>query len=416
VNAESTPESSPKKKSYFRLAAIIVGLALVVSGKVAYDASKPVLIAGPMVQLPAPNSISIIWQMRSPLKNAEVTLTGPGVNLVSTSTHIDDYHEAVFEGLPAGANLTYQITVASYIGPTHEVSGPTSVKTPPRRGESFRFAVLGDSGNGSNTQTELAALLTAQKPDVVIHVGDLVYPSGSRDDYLTNFFEPNAELIRSVPFMPSLGNHDVATRAGAPFLEVFSLPKNGPPGLEPERNYYFDFGDAHFVSLDSNPTDQQGVITNDQRKTVVAPWVKHTFSACGSRWKFAYYHHPYYTNSEHSAEGSAFMKDAFLKVFEESGVDIIFCGHNHLYERTAPILSDVVVPDGKGIVYVTCGAGGVSRYKEHLPPPPYMRAYNDSLFSFSIVDVTPTKLSFRQMSEKGEIIDQFTIEKPAPAM
>ena len=105
------------------------------------------------------------------------------------------------------------------------------------------------------------------------------------------------------------------------------------------------------------------------------------------------------------------MRDAFVDVFEQCGVDLVFCGHNHLYERTAPIKGDQVVPDGAGVVYVTTGAGGGGRYEENLPPPPYMRAYRDDVFSFTQVEVTSERLVLRQIGEDGRAFDEYVIAK-----
>jgi len=105
------------------------------------------------------------------------------------------------------------------------------------------------------------------------------------------------------------------------------------------------------------------------------------------------------------------MKEAFVKVFEDCKVDMVFCGHNHLYERTAPIRADQIVPDGQGVVYVTTGAGGAQRYSENLPPPPYIRVYNADVFSFTQVDVTPERLELRQIDENGLVIDTYSLVK-----
>lgn len=371
--------------------------------------TQPTLLTGPMVQLPAADALAVSWTARAVFTTGWVELTGPAGSHRECRIEPDNgKYEARFDGLTPGA-YTYTIFNEGLFWRKVAMSGPHQVRQAATRGEGFRFIAFGDSGNGSNTQANLATVLTRQEPDVVIHVGDLVYPAGAAKDYRLNFFEPNAALIRSVPFMPSLGNHDVASDQGRPMLEAFTLPENGPKGIEPERNYYFDYGDARFVALDSNRETEGGAITHDQMKTVVAPWVRSVLNDCDARWKFVYFHHPFYTGSSHAAEGAAYVKEAYVKVFEESGVDVVFCGHNHLFERTAPIKADQIVSDGQGIVYVTTGAGGVSRYPEQDPPPPYIRAFNDTVFSFTRVDVTADRLEIRQINEFGEAIDTYAI-------
>jgi hypothetical protein len=162
-----------------------------------------------------------------------------------------------------------------------------------------------------------------------------------------------------------------------------------------------------------NRVEDDGAITTEQMKNVIAPWVRKVLTGCDAKWKFIFYHQPYYTGSQHSAEGTAYAKDAYRTMFEECGVDVVFSGHNHLFERTFPIRNDQVVPDGKGIVYITTGCGGVSRYPEILPPPKYMKTYNDKVFSFTQVDLSATRFEMKQIDENGKTIDEYTITKPA---
>ena len=148
-------------------------------------------------------------------------------------------------------------------------------------------------------------------------------------------------------------------------------------------------------------------------KTIVAPWLRQVLTGGDAKWKFVYYHHPFYTGAKHSASGVAYLKEAYVDVFEQCGVDMVFCGHNHLYERTAPIRADQVVPDGAGVVYITTGAGGGARYAEELPPPAYMRAWRDEIFSFTQIDVTANRLELRQIGEDGKAFDEYVIVKGA---
>ncbi len=408
-------EPHPKKNHLLRIA--LGGLLLIAAvGVLIERRTRPRLIAGPMVQMPAPRSLAVVWKMDAPIGDAQVRLnTSDGQSRVVRAEVRHGRYEVVFDGLAAGTTCTYTIENRRFALGESQVAGPIEVKTPAARGSPFRFVVFGDSGNGSNTQADLATRIAGTLPEAILHVGDLIYPSGSRETYQTHFFEPNAQMLRRAMFMPSLGNHDVATEQGRPLLETFLCPHNGPAGIEAERNYWFDYGDARFVALDSNLVEFSGALTAEQMKSVVAPWVRGVLNDCDARWKFVFFHHPFYTGSTHAAEGAAYVKEAYVAVFEECGVDMVFCGHNHLYERTAPIRADKIVPDGAGIVYITTGAGGSTRYPEIEPPPPYIRTYNDRVFSFTQVDLSADRLELRQIDENGEIIDEYMIEKTRPS-
>lgn len=401
--------SKPRKIAPF----VVLGIALIFVGGYALDNKmQPLLISGPMVHLFEPDTLVITWSTEPPSSIGRLAWTAHTGKTVLIDVEPENGRcIARLGGLVQGQTYTYRVSHSGFLGRNIAMSGPHKVKTPAPRGNAFRFLAFGDSGNGSNSQTAVADLMTRQEPDVVIHVGDLVYPAGAKDDYIRNFFEPNAALISSVPFMASLGNHDVATDKGQPLLDVFILPENGPDGIQPERNYYFDYGDARFVALDSNRDTEKGAISFEQMKTVVGPWLRKVLTECNARWKFVYFHHPFYTGSSHRAEGSAHLKEAYVEIFERSGVDMVFCGHNHLYERTAPIKQDQIVPDGKGVVYIVTGAGGVSRYPEDEQPPEYIRAYNDEVFSFTQVDLSSEQLELKQIDENGNIIDEYSLKK-----
>lgn len=413
---QASPMSTSSRRFTVRrfLTFLVLATLVVVGGERIRENSKSVLIGGPMVQIPEPGRISFSWRMSSLSGGAVVLSPSNGPSRRQRADQDGDRFEASFDGLRPGEQLSYRIEMPMWFF-DRTAAGPFEVSMPPPKGKPFRFLAFGDSGNGSITQADLAKFMVAAKPDLIIHTGDLVYPSGRLEDYPATFFEPYAEMIRRIPFMPSLGNHDCATDHGEPFIEVFNLPRNGPPGIEAERNYWFDFGDARFVALDANPVEEGGTITNEQRQSVIAPWLRHVLTNCDARWKFVYFHHPFYTGSEHPESGGEHMKKAFMKVFEDCGVDIVFCGHNHLYERTAPMRQDKIVPDGQGVVYVTTGAGGNSRYTESRTPPTYIRAFNDAVFSFTQVDVSPGRLELKQIGEDGKAIDNYGLSKPAPA-
>ncbi|MEK6644330.1 MAG: metallophosphoesterase [Planctomycetota bacterium] len=407
--SDTVDQPRPRRRISRVMIFVFVASVVIAGGRVIRQQTRIALRDGPMVQMPEPGRLSFSWKVAS-VTGGAVVLSSVNGKLEHRADQDGERFEASFADCPPGTTYSYTIRTSSGLfGGT--LAGPYETRTPPKPGTPFRFLAFGDSGNGGNTQADLAQLMVAAKPDLIIHTGDLIYPSGKMEDYPTNFFEPYAELIRRIPFMPSLGNHDCATEHGAALIKTFELPRNGPPGLELERNYWFDYGDARFVAIDSNPPEEEGSITNQQRQDVVAPWLRKVLSESTARWKFVYYHHPFYTGSEHPESGGEHMKTAFLKVYDECGVDMVFCGHNHLYERTAPMREDQPVADGKGTVYVTTGAGGANRYKESEKPPSYIRAYNDAKFSFTQIDLSPGKLELRQIGEDGKAIDTYSISK-----
>ncbi|HPF37913.1 MAG TPA: metallophosphoesterase [Phycisphaerae bacterium] len=417
AGAESSNPTSAntRRVSAFRKAAAGVVLVAAVAGTAAYkydEANRPRIISGPMIQAPTADSVSVIWTAQSPFDEGAVTLVAPdGEKTELRVRPSEGRYVATFDKLTKGARYDYTIANAGFLSSHAAESGPHAFRVTPGRDESARILAFGDSGVGSNTQQILARVMAAQKPDVVVHTGDLIYPAGAEKDYPPNFYRPYSDLIATSFFLPTLGNHDVASDKGAPLLAQFILPENGPPGVEAERNFWFDWGPARIVGLDTNLDAHGGVISHDQMKTDVATWLRETLTDCDATWRIVYFHHPFYTGSAHSAEGSAFVKEAFLDVFEAAGVDLVLCGHNHLYERTAPMRQDRIVPLGEGIIYVTTGAGGAQRYPEGENPPDYIVRYDDGQFSFSKIDLSPSTLSFAQLGEDGQAIDTFELTR-----
>lgn len=415
LDSNPSGPDTPRKVSTVRRFGAILILVGAIAGVAAYKydrANRPRILTGPMIQMPSSDALSIIWTARAPFDDGSATLIDPdGAELTQSVTRSSDRYVATFSNLTPGTPYTYTIANRGILSSRAVTSGPHKIRITPTRDDSIRFLAFGDSGIGSNTQIKLAGVMADTKPELVVHTGDLIYPAGAEKDFAPNFYEPYRRLIATTFFMPSLGNHDVATDKGAPLLRQFILPENGPTGIEAERNYWFDFGPARFVALDTNMDAHGGAISHDQMKNSIANWLRDVLTDCDAHWRIVYFHHPFYTGSAHSAEGSAFVKEAFLDVFEASGVDLVLCGHNHLYERTAPLLKDKIVEPGNGIVYITTGAGGARRYPEGDNPPDYIVKFDDGQFSFSCIDVTPTKLSFRQIGEDGNAFDEFELAK-----
>jgi hypothetical protein len=413
-----------------RYALVFVALAVVLL-YAAFARTRPELLTGPMVQFPSPDRLVVVWEMKARFSTVVVTLTdahgkarSATVSPVAEASTPDfrglsrpdsQRYEAAFPDLHGGDEYAYAIENHRFFVLRDAVAGPFTVRTPLPRGRPFRFLAFSDSGVGSNAQSAVAEVMADQKPDLIIHAGDLNQLAGDPTDYPTIFFGPYAALIRSIPLVPVLGNHDCATESGKPLLDFFVLPENGPVPAWKERNFYFDYGDVRFVGLDANKVEQKqaGVITTEQMKTTVAAWLRGVLTNCNARWKIVYYHQPFYTGSTHPPEGQAYFKEAFVGVFEECGVDMAFCGHNHLYERSSPILRDQVVGEGQGVVYITTASAGARRYAMGLPPPYYNRVYNDEVLGFCCVDVTADRLELKRIGDQGQVLDHYVIEKPA---
>ena len=209
----------------------------------------------------------------------------------------------------------------------------------------FAFAVIGDSGDGGMAQMAVAGLLERSMPDLVLHTGDVVYPSGRQRHYDRRFFAPYRKLIGGVPVFPVLGNHDVKTKDGAAYLENFHLPFDDT--RSDGRYYSFDWGSVHFVALDSEL--YYGDSGGD--KVEQKAWLERDLSATLRRRKVIFLHRGPYSSSKHG--GDRKVRADLEPVFVRHRVDLVFSGHDHCYERPGP---------SKGVTYVVSGGGGKKLY------------------------------------------------------
>lgn len=359
--------------------------------------------SGPLVQLVTPEGFVVVVDTRTPdavtgdLVNAEKQPAGQ----VSVVEKGPQRLALGFTALEADRTYHYRVRSAE------NVIAEGDVRTAPREHRDFRILAFGDGGTGERQQYDLARLMPPFKPDVIVHVGDLIYPDGEREDYARKFSRPYAELLKQVPFYAVIGNHDYRTDTGQPLLEHFVLPRNGPESETPERHFYFDYGSVRFVGLD---TDVPGETLRD----VVGPWLDRVLGEHTGKWKIVFFHHPMHTHAFY--ESSQRVRLAFEAAMERHGVDLVLQGHNHLYERSYPLRNDTVVPEGEGVVFVTTGAGGGELYPAKKDPNPrFVRQY-DQKHSFTLIDVRAESMAIQQINIEGTVVDSFTLREFASSV
>lgn len=239
----------------------------------------------------------------------------------------------------------------------------------------IRFIALGDGRSQDTTGPApqwpgIYAQSLDEDPQFVIDTGDLV-KDGDDVTQWVNYLKASSPLLQIVPHMPSIGNHDDDNRDGdyATYNQVFQLPRNDV--TETEDYYFFTAGDAIFVAL-STSTFTGGTYKFQEQ----ADWLDKILTENPRAWKFVFFHHPPYT-SHAELFGLEFnhkpneveQNAAFVPIFDKHHVDIVFTGHNHFYERFAPMYGGGASPTGnpvsspdKGTVYIITGGAGAFTY------------------------------------------------------
>jgi hypothetical protein len=261
---------------------------------------------------------------------------------------------------------------------------------------SFRFAVIGDYGDDSTAEGDVATLVKSWSPDIIVTTGDNNYNDGAADTidknigkYYREFIYPykgsfgdGAQVNR---FFPSLGNHDWNTPDAQPYLDYFTLPGN-------ERYYDFTWGSVHFFIIDTDPHEPDGY----KWDSVQADWLKVGLTSSNYLWKIVVMHHPPYSSGHHGSQ------EWMQWPFADWGADVVLAGHDHTYER-------ISLPDD--ILYFVNGLGGKSIYEFPDIVEGSQLRYNGD-YGAMLVDVSLGKIRFRFINRQGEVIDDVDLVKP----
>lgn len=256
----------------------------------------------------------------------------------------------------------------------------------PLKTNSVRFAVIGDMGTGEHPQYEVAQRMLQVRAsfpfEFVLTMGDNIYGGNSPADFENKFEKPYKPLLDSgVKFYASLGNHDGPSER---VYKYFNM--NG-------ANYYaFTKGNVRFLALDSNYMDPKQL-----------DWLRSQLQdANPGDWKICYFHHPLYSSAR--AHGPATDLRVLLEpLFIDYGVNVVFSGHEHVYERVKP---------QHGIYYFTEGSSGQLR-RGNLKREAITEQGFDSDNAFMVVEIAGDELYFETISRVGNIVDSGIIQRSA---
>ena len=252
----------------------------------------------------------------------------------------------------------------------------------PHEKDSVRFGVIGDTGTGGSAQYAIAKLLSDARArfdyEFVIMLGDNMYGGESPSDFVRKFERPYGPILNAgVKFYATLGNHDEPAQR---YYKLFNMDGN--------RYYKFRKGDVEFFVLDST-----------YMTTAQVNWVKDAVQRSDAKWKIPYFHHPLYSSGEkHGSEAD--LRTLLEPLFLENGVDVVFAGHEHFYERLKP---------QKGIYYFTAGGSAKLRKGNIADRSAMTEKGFDTDNSFMLVEIAKDQMFFQTISRKAQIVDTGTI-------
>jgi hypothetical protein len=251
--------------------------------------------------------------------------------------------------------------------------------------EPFTLVVYGDTRTNVHDHLSVVNRIVKHKPNLALNSGDLV-ADGRLLPLWDAFFYVTKDLSRNVPYYPVLGNHEHNAQH---YYDLFHLPKGG--GKEREQWYSFDYGNTHFVCLDSNALDS----------TEQLAWLESDLArAAGeAQWIFVAFHHAVYSSGRHGSHYDTMLE--WVDAFERYGVDIVFNGHDHIYERSF----------SNGIWYIVTGGGGAPLRSVDQNPNP-QQIYAEKTLHFCKLRIDGAQIALEMIRADGTVGDAMTITEP----
>jgi len=269
-------------------------------------------------------------------------------------------HSFSLANLPPDAPVRYRV----HAGATQ--SAEYMFRTAPLAGSTIRLGIYGDVRGGHSTHKKLVDRMFAEPLDLVAVTGDMVLRGSDEADW-QRFFALTQPLLGTLPYYPAIGNHDLGwdgahhTRDAG---QSFALPP-GPRDRPPNAYWYsYDLADIHLVFLDSNAYELRAQ----------EAWLEADLAAARARKVraiIAFTHDGPYSRGYH--RGNLEARTRYAPILTRHRVDILFSGHDHLYQRgEQDNLAYVVTGGGGASLYsATCGVPG----KRACTVPDGMRAY-----------------------------------------
>ncbi|UVI33121.1 purple acid phosphatase family protein [Paenibacillus spongiae] len=376
------------------------------------------IVKGPYLQWPTEDSMTIMWETseqassRADVLMAERIHSGYQGNykkpehVVSTVSNKGycTIHQLTVKNLEPSTIYFYNIYSACEKGEIE--SGPHPLKTAVRKGEPFSFTVTSETGGYSGFDQSNGRInrnifhqMQRYRPDLTLFVGDLVNDGQNYDDWEKYFFRPGKDFIINTPFYSCLGNHE---RNASWYYDFFAY--------DPPKNYYsFDYGDVHFICLDSTDfikpehyPNSAGEISSGNAQY---DFLVQDLEATSAAWKIVFFHYPPYISGGYQVEELRKLSP----VLEQYGVDVVFNSHTIVYERSHPIRGGQI-DENDGIVYIVAGGAGAMP-DWFLPKREWHTSQSLAVPHFVQVVVTSNLLELRAIDEEGRLFDALKIRK-----
>ncbi|MHC4661501.1 MAG: metallophosphoesterase family protein [Planctomycetota bacterium] len=293
-------------------------------------------------------------------------------------------HRVGVVGFSAGAKFLYDVATAG-----NKRKRSFEINVPPATGEAMKFAVFGDTRSQPKEHKKAANAILREKPAFVIHSGDFVYDGRKSRLWDSEWFEPAKEMLKSIPVVPAIGNHE---NNAAEYYEIFDVTTGGAP------DYAIVIGDVEIVSIDTSRDFLPGAPAKDVPPSRNYSWLKERLEAPRKvKWRIIAMHNPAFSSGNHGPSKN--VQYALVPLFSKYQPDVIFSGHDHCYERS----------EFEGVTYITSAGGGAPLYKKSKKNP-YSKVFK-SVYHYTLVEIDGDKMKINAKELDGTVIDSYEIAR-----
>ncbi len=354
---------------------VLPPLLFVASRASALPARQPAAVKGPIIQAVGLNSATISWITQANVQRSHAENVDK-----PDAVQLPVYSRMDVTGLEPGRRYNFDLSAGG-------LDARVSFKTAAREDDPFMFIAYGDTRTRHDVHKKIADKILAEQPDFVLHVGDLV-ANGLKDEDWDTFFDISRDLLRRVPFFPVLGNHE---RNAPVYFKYFVFPNgNG-------HYYSFDWGNAHFVAINSNEVGRN----SEEKESFFQhqmDWLREDLRRNRKALTFAFFHHPLFSAVERRKKAAARLAQRIEPVLLEGGVAVAFSGHDHNYQHHVHA----------GIHYVVTGGGGAPLYD--VSPTPETAVHAEKADNYVRVSVAKDVARLEALDPDGNLLESFEVK------
>lgn len=367
-------------------------------------------VVRPYLQFATQTSIRIHWETRESASGfveygaAQTDAKQTALPLRVATAVSERMQQVILPALKPQTNYFYRVVAVTQSGDTIR-SAINTFQTAVQDSAAFAFAVFSDSQNDwkdPEAWKRVSEQAFKERPNFAVHAGDLVDLGYIKDDWVNEFLGQGNVFMKTIPIFSIPGNHE---HDAALYYQYMHVPK--------PYFYSFKYGNAEFFMVDTDQYQEKGTDMYNALEMALAK--------SAAYWKFVVHHHPPFSSDDDDfgntyREASTLGDDEarqLVPLYEKYGVDIVFYGHIHTYERTWPLMEQKTVTEN-GVLYINVGGAGGS-LENPAPTRSWFTRKLRTVHHFGYVAINGNDLQFQAIDEFGNSFDFFSLHKSRKA-